>query len=64
MSAPPAPERRPEERLVGPRRIDLPVEKIAKLHAAGMSLATLAKRYGVARSVIRDRLARAREATP
>jgi len=64
MSAPPAPERRPDERRVGRRQIDLPIERIVALHAAGMSLAALAQRYAVARSVIRDRLKRAREAPP
>ena len=64
MTGPPAPKRRPEEATVGRRQIELPVEKIVVLHASGMSLAALARRYGVAPSVIRDRLARAREAPP
>jgi hypothetical protein len=55
----PPPERRPEEAKTGRRQIDLPVERIVALHAAGMSRAALAKRFGVAPSVIGDRLRRA-----
>jgi transposase len=64
VSEPPPPQRRPDEKQVGPRRIDLPIEKIVALHAAGMSRADLARRFGVAPSVIGDRLRRAREAPP
>jgi len=64
MSGPPAPERRPGEATVGRRQIDLPVDKIVALHAAGMSRAALAKRFGVAPSVIGDRLAQARKTRP
>ena len=64
MTGPPPPERRPEEATVGRRQIELPVEKIRALHAAGMSRAALARRFGVAPSVIGDRLRRAREAPP
>ena len=40
MSAPPAPSRAPHEKRTGRRPLDLPVEKIAALHAAGLSRAT------------------------
>ena len=60
MSAPPPPpERRPEEKRFGPRQIDLPLSKIIALHEAGMSRALLAKRFGVAPSVISNRLKQA-----
>jgi uncharacterized protein (DUF433 family) len=64
MTAPTPPKRRPEEAATGRRAVDLPVDKIAALHAAGLSRAALAKRYGVAPSVISDRLRRAGKATP
>jgi transposase len=64
MSGPPPPQRRPDEAKVGRRQVDLPVARIAALHAAGMSLSALAKRFGVARSVIRDRLKRAQQVPP
>lgn len=40
----------------GRRPVDLPVEKILRLHNEGMSLATLSRRFGVAPSTIRERL--------
>jgi len=64
MTGPPPPKRRPEEAKSGRRQIELPIEKIRALHAAGMSRAALARRFGVAPSVIGDRLRQAREATP
>lgn len=57
----PPPERRPEERPTGRRQIDLPIDKILELHRAGLSRAALARRFGVAPSVIGDRLRRAGE---
>jgi len=64
MTGPPPPKRRPQEATVGRRQIELPVAKILALHAAGMSRAALARRFGVAPSVISDRLRQARETPP
>ena len=58
VSAPKA-NRRPEEKKSGRRQIELPIAKIVELHAAGLSKAALARRFGVTASVITDRLKRA-----
>lgn len=64
MTGPPPPKRLPHEAAVGRRQIELPVAKIAALHAAGMTRAALARRFGVAPSVIGDRLRQARKDVP
>ena len=64
MTGPPPPKRRPQEAKSGRRQIDLPIEKIRALHAAGMSRKALAQRFGVAPSVIGARLRQARKGAP